>query len=234
MLELIAEKRDVFGKKLKDFRKQGKLPAVLYGKGKKTIPIFVDSKEFKKIWKETGESTLIKIKNPEFGVTEDVLIQEVALDPLKNEPIHADFYVVEMDKPIKAKVNLVFEGVSLAEKDLGGILVKVRYADDVEALPTTLPHELKDDMSKLINFGDQIIIKDIDLPAGVKILAGEKDVVVLIETPKEEIVEEKPITIEEVEVEKKGKKPVEGEATEEGEKEKKEKKEDKEKKKENK
>ncbi len=206
----------------------------MYGKGKKTIPIFVDSKEFKKIWKETGESTLIKIKNPEFGVTEDVLIQEVALDPLKNEPIHADFYVVEMDKPIKAKVNLVFEGVSLAEKDLGGILVKVRHEVDVEALPKNLPHELKVDMSKLVNLGDQIIIKDIDLPAGVKILAGEKDVVVLIETPKEEIVEEKSMTIGEVEVEKKGKKPVEGEATEGEEKEKKEKKEDKEKKKENK
>ena len=206
MLQLNAEKRDVFGKKLKNFRKQEKLPAVLYGKGKKTASIFVDSKEFKKIWKKTGESTLIKIKNPESNVVEDVLIQEVALDPLKNEPLHADFYIVEMDKPITAKVNLVFEGVSPAEKELGGILVKVRHDVDVEALPKNLPHELKVDVSKLANLGDQITIKDIDLPAGVKILAGENDVVVLIETPKEEIVEEKPITIEEVEVEKKGKK----------------------------
>jgi len=206
MLQLNAEKRDVFGKKLKNFRKQEKLPAVLYGKGKKTTPIFVDSKEFKKIWKKTGESTLIKIKNPESNVVEDVLIQEVALDPLKNEPLHADFYIVEMDKPITAKVNLVFEGVSPAEKELGGILVKVRHDVDVEALPKNLPHELKVDVSKLIKLEDQIVIKDIDLPAGVKILAGENDVVVLIETPKEEIVEEKPITIEEVEVEKKGKK----------------------------
>ena len=206
MLQLNAEKRDVFGKKLKNFRKQEKLPAVLYGKGKKTASIFVDSKEFKKIWKKTGESTLIKIKNPESNVVEDVLIQEVALDPLKNEPLHADFYIVEMDKPITAKVNLVFEGVSPAEKELGGILVKVRHDVDVEALPKNLPHELKVDVSKLIKLEDQIVIKDIDLPAGVKILAGENDVVVLIETPKEEIVEEKPITIEEVEVEKKGKK----------------------------
>lgn len=215
MLQLNAEKRDVFGKKLKNFRKQGKLPAVLYGKGKKTTPIFVDLKEFKKIWKETGESTLIKIKNPESGATEDVLIQEVALDPLKDEPLHTDFYVVEMNKPITTKVNLVFEGVSSAERDLGGILVKVRHEVDVEALPKNLPHELKVDISKLVNLGDQIVIKNIDLPAGVKILAGENDVVVLIETPKEEIVEEKPITIEEVEVEKKGKKPSEGEAEKE-------------------
>lgn len=186
------------------------MPAVLYGKGKKTTPIFIDSKEFKKILKEAGESTLVNIKNPETDSIENVLIQDVHFDPLKNEPLHADFYVVEMDKPITAKVNLVFEGVSLAEKDLGGILVKVRHDVDVEALPKNLPHELKVDISKLINLGDQIVIKDIDLPASVKILAGENDVVVLIEAPKEEVIEEKPMTIEEVEVEKKGKKPVEG------------------------
>jgi len=221
MLQLNAEKRDVFGKKLKNFRKQGKLPAVLYGKKKQTASIFVDLKEFKKIWKETGESTLIGIKNPESGKIEDVLIQEVAFDPIKNEPLHVDFYIVEMDKSITAKVSLVFEGISPAEKDLGGILVKVRHDVDVEALPKNLPHELKVDVSKLANLGDQITVKNIDLPAGVKILAGENDVVVLVEAPKEEIVEEKPITIEEVEVEKKGKKPAEGEAeAEEGKEEK--------------
>ena len=232
MLQLNAEKREVFGKKLKNFRKQGKLPAVLYGKGKKTTPIFVNVKDFKKLWKEAGESTLIGIKNPESGITENVLIQEVALDPIKDEPIHADFYIVEMDKPIKTKVALVFEGLSPAEKDLGGIIIKVMHEIEVEALPKDLPHELKVDVSKLANFGDQIVVKDIVLPERVKIMTEESDVVALVEEPrKEEVVEEKPITIEEVEVEKKGKKPVEGEATEEEEKEKKE---DKEKKKENK
>jgi len=222
MLQLNAEKRDVFGKKLKNFRKQGKLPAVLYGKGKKTFPIFIDSKEFKKILKEAGESTLVNIKNPETDSIENVLIQDVHFDPLKDEPIHADFYIVEMDKPITAKVNLVFEGVSPAEKDLGGILVKVRRDVDVEALPKNLPHELKVDISKLVNLGDQIVVKNIDLPAGVKILAGENEIIALIEAPKEEVVEEKPMTIEEVEVEKKGKKPAEGETAEEEEKVKKE------------
>jgi len=81
MLQLNAEKRDVFGKKLKNFRKQEKLPAVLYGKGKKTASIFVDSKEFKKIWKKTGESTLIKIKNPESNVVKMFLFRRWLLTP---------------------------------------------------------------------------------------------------------------------------------------------------------
>lgn len=189
----------MFGKKLKLARKEGKLPAVLYGRGKKTTPLFVDLKEFKKIWKEAGETTIIKIKN------EDAIIQDVAIDPVKNEPIHADFYVVEMNKPITAEVPLVFKGVSPAEKELGGILVKVMHKVEVEALPRNLPHDLKVDISKLTALGDQLTIKDIDAPADVKILAKKDEVVALIETPKEEV-EEKIISIEEVEVEKKGKK----------------------------
>ncbi len=214
MLELNAEKRDIFGKILKKFRGQGKLPAVLYGKGKETASLFIDVKEFKKIWKGAGESTLIGIKNPQSGIMENVLIQEVALDPVKGEPIHVDFYAVEMDKPIKTKVTLVFEGVPPAEKELGGILVKVMREIEVEALPKDLPHELKVDVAKLATLEDQLFIKDIELPKGVKILAGENDVVALIETPKEEVVEEKPMSIEDIEVEKKGKKPAEGEAEE--------------------
>lgn len=203
-LHLKAEERDVFGKKLKLARKEGKLPAVLYGRGKKTTPLFIDLKEFKKIWKEAGETTIIKIKN------EDAIIQDVAIDPAKNEPIHADFYVVEMDKLITAEIPLVFEGVSPAEKELGGILVKVMHEVEVEALPRNLPRDFKIDISKLAALGDQLTIKDINAPADVKILAKKDEVVALIETPKEEI-EEKTISIEEVEVERKGKKEVESE-----------------------
>lgn len=211
-LQLNAEKRNVFGKKLKLARKEGKLPAVLYGRGKETTSLFVDLKEFKKIWKEAGETTIIRVQ-PTYDVYVDVIIQDVSVDPVKNGPIHVDFYAVEMDKPIEAAIPLVFEGTAAAEKELGGILVKVMYEVEVEALPGNLPHELKVDISRLKAFGDQITVKDIELPVAVKILTKEDEVVVLIEEPKEEI-EEKPISIEEVEVEKKGKKPAEGEAEE--------------------
>jgi large subunit ribosomal protein L25 len=206
-LELKAEIRDVFGKKLKNFRKEGKLPAVLYGRKKETTPLFVDLKEFKKVWKEAGESSIIKLQD------ENVIIQDVSVDPVKNEPLHVDFYAVEMDKPIEATIPLIFEGTAAAEKELGGILVKVMYEVEVEALPRNLPHELKVDISKLKVLDDQITVKDIELPAGVKILTKEDEVVALIEEPKEEFAE-KPLSIEEVEVEKKGKKPAEGEAEE--------------------
>lgn len=198
-LYLEAEKRDLFGKKLKMARKEGKLPAVLYGRKKETTPLFVDLKEFKKIWKRAGESTLIKLKN------EDVIIQDVAIDPIKNEPIHVDFYAVEMDKPITASIPLVFEGIPPAVKELGGILVKVIHEIEIEALPKDLPRALKVDVSGLVALEDQFLVKNIRLPHGVKILAKNDEVVALIETPKEEI-EEPQISIADIEVEKKGKK----------------------------
>ena len=92
MLELKAEKRDIFGKKLKSLRKKDKLPAVLYGPKESSQPIFISLKDFKKIWADAGESTVIKINLD--NSKKDVLIQEVAMDPRKGEAIHVDFYAV--------------------------------------------------------------------------------------------------------------------------------------------
>jgi large subunit ribosomal protein L25 len=199
MLELQAENREVFGKKLKDFRKKGQLPAVLYGPKEDAQSLFVSLKDFKKIWKEAGESTVIQLNLDKSK--KEVLIQDVVQDPVKDEPIHVDFYAVLMDKPIQAAIPLVFEGEPPAVKD-GGILVKVAHEIEVEALPKNLPHELNVDISVLNNFGDKISAKDIVLPNGVKLVSAGDEVVVLIEAPKEEEAPpaEEKIAFEEIEV----------------------------------
>jgi large subunit ribosomal protein L25 len=208
MLEIKAENRDIFGKKLVSFRKKGKLPAILYGPKAENRAIFVSSANFKKIWAVAGESTVIQIrltpdvkKSPTSDVVE-VLIYEVAVDPVKSEPVHVDFYAVQMDKLIEASALLNFEGISPAVKDFGGILVKVMHELQVEALPKNLPHELIIDISKLVNLGDKILAKDINLPGGVELKVNPEEVVVLIETPKEEAVltEEEKIAFEEIKV----------------------------------
>ena len=199
MFELKAEKRGVFGKKLKILRKNDKLPAVLYGPKEKAQSLFISLKEFKKIWQEAGESTVIKLNLADSQ--KDVLIQEVAIDPKKDEPLHVDFYAVQMDKLIQASVQLVFEGVSPAVKDLGGVLVKVMHEVEVEALPKNLPHELAIDISKLANFEDKILAKDIVLPEGAELKTNPEEVIALVEAPKEEVVPpEEKIAFEEIEV----------------------------------
>ena len=200
MLELQTENRKIFGKKLEPFRKKGKLPAVLYGPKEKTQSLFVSLKDFKKIWNEAGESTVIQLKLD--GSKKEVLIQEVAMDPIKDEPLHVDFYAVQMDKPIQTSVALVFEGVSPAIKNFGGILVKVTHEIEIEALPKNLPHELIVDVSSLANLEDKISAKDIILPTDVKLITNPEEVIVLVETPKEEAVApaEEKIAFEEIEV----------------------------------
>jgi large subunit ribosomal protein L25 len=206
MLQLKTESRNIFGKKLKSSREEGKLPAVLYGKEVETTPLFISLKEFKKIWKDAGESTIINLENNDNKKPTSVIIHEVSVDPMKDEPLHVDFYKVEMNKPIKATIPLVFEGISPAVKELGAMLVKVLREVEIEALPKNLPHEIKVDISKLTKFGSHVAVGDLDLPEGVKVLLKKEETVIIAEEPKEEKAEEKEITLADIEVEKKGKK----------------------------
>ena len=106
-----------------------------------------------------------------------------------------------MDKPIEAAVQLVFEGVSPAVKNLGGILVKVMREVEIEALPKNLPHELVVDISRLVNFEDKILAKDIVLPIGIELKINPEEVIALVEIPKEEIApSEEKIAFEEIEI----------------------------------
>lgn len=209
MLELKAENREVFGKKLQSSRQEGKLPAVLYGPKEPSRPIFVSLKDFKKLWKEAGESTLVQLrltsdvkKLSTSDVVKEVLIQDVAIEPIKGEPVHVDFYAVLMDKPIQASVPLVFEGVSPAVKNLGGILVKVLHEVEIEALPKNLPHELSIDISSLSNLEDKVFAKNIKLPSGVSLVISSEEVIALVEAAKEEEAApaEEKIAFEQIEV----------------------------------
>jgi len=216
---LNAQKREIKGKKVESLRKEGLIPAVLYGwNEKESQMISVDKKIFQKIWKDAGESTLIDLDID--GDKKGVLIYDVAINPLTDEPIHVDFYAAQMDKLIEAEVSIVFEGESPAVKNLGGALVKVMHEILVEALPRNLPHEVKVDLATLINFNDKILVSDIQLPEGVTINANKDDAVALVEEPRseeEEVTEER--SIEDIQVEEKGKKEEDGEESEEAKKE---------------
>ncbi len=187
-------------------RREGKLPAVLYGRGIKNQNLTVSQKDFQKIYKEAGSSSLISlIINSE--PPRRVLIHEVQADPLSGKFIHTDFYQVKMTEKIKAEVPLVFVGTSKAVKEKGGVLVKNIVALEVEALPQDLPHELTVDISSLETFEDAVKIADLKLPKGVEVLAGKEDIIATVSPPRSEeelkaLEEEVVEKVEEVAVEK--------------------------------
>lgn len=216
MLKLAAEKRETFGKALKTPRREGKLPVAVYGragKGSKTesYSYFVDTKIFSKVFKTAGESTIVTLESPEGD--KDVLIKEVAFHPTSGAPIHADFYIVDKSKKIEVNVPLVFEGESPAIKEFAGIVMKVMHELPVEALPKDLPHDIKVDLTKLVNLESQILVSDLELPKGVESKVDVTEVVaamtVAVEEPEAPA---EPIDLSAIEVEKKGKKEEEGEA----------------------
>src|SRR3990172_635461 len=187
MFKLQAKTRNA-RKGLETLRKSGSLPAVFYGMGKKSTSVVLDAKEFEKVWKKAGESTTVTLSTDQGDV--ETLIHDVQLDPVKDFPIHVDFLAIDINKAIKVKVHLEFVGVSEAVKSGAGILIKVLHELEIEALPKNLPPGLKADISKLKTLTDQILVKDIDLPEGVKAILSPESVVAAISEQKEEKVEE--------------------------------------------
>ncbi len=201
MLTLSAKTRKDLGKKSKKLRKNGILPAVLYGPKIKAQSIEIDLSEFKKIFKEAGESSLISLQVDQKKYS--VLIHTFDRDPLTSEIIHVDFYQPILTKEVEVAVPLVFEGEAPAVKDFGGTFIKEVSEITIKALPENLPHEIKVNISSLKTFDDEILVKDLNIPAGVKVLKDQNDIVAVV-TPLEKVEEEleKPIEEKVEEVEK--------------------------------
>ncbi|HEY4497160.1 MAG TPA: 50S ribosomal protein L25 [Candidatus Paceibacterota bacterium] len=191
---LTAQPRTIRGKSVKTLRTEGLLPAVAYGKGVASEHISVSYNEFVKIWKSAGESSLILLKLPEGD--KNVLIHDVALDPINNMPIHADFYMVDMQREVEVDVPLEFTGEADAGKASDGILVKVMYEIKIRSLPGNLPHSLLIDISRLQNPKDAVFVKDLVVPNGVVVIADANDTIAILEERKAEAEEAPAVSAE--------------------------------------
>ena len=211
MFTIKAKKRDISAN-LEMLRKSGEMPAVFYGMGKESTPISVSIIDFKKIWRDAGESSTVAVSTPDGDL--NTLIHDIQVNPITDEPIHADFLVIDINKAIKVNIPVEFEGVSNAVKGGLGTLVKVLHEVEVEALPKDLPHNLVVDISKLETVDDQILVSDIVLPKGVSMITPVEEVVASIALQKEEVEESALIDLSAIEVEKKGKKEEEAPAAE--------------------
>ena len=205
--------------KLGDIRSNGMVPAVVYGAQVENTPISVSSVNFQKVFKVAGEtSTIVLELEDEKSKTKkkiDVLIHDMQVDPIKGFPIHIDFLAIDMNKPIEVAVPIEFTGIAKGEKDGVGVLVKVLHEIEIEALPKDIPSTISVDVTILALLDDKIHVKDLVIPKGVKVLTDEEEVVALISPIKEEVIDETPVDLSAIEVEKKGKKEEEEGSSEE-------------------
>lgn len=211
-MDLVAQKRTALGKGVSTLREDGFMPAVVYGPKQESLSISVNQRDFEKLFKAAGESTIVNLAVD--GEVIPTLIHEVDRDPITNAPRHADFYAIVKGQKVEVKIPLEFVGTSVAVKDLGANLVKTLYEIEVEADPMNLPHEIVVDIAPLTEIGSQILAGDIQLPAGVVLKENPEEVVALAALAQEEELEA-PVTGPDMSAigisEERGKKEEEGE-----------------------
>jgi len=213
-MDLQAKTREKFGKAVRALRREGAIPAELYGRGLTNLHLVVPTKEFKKVYKEAGTNTVVNlVVDADLPAgrqgSHSALIHDVTRDYVTDDIEHVDFYQVRMDEKIKAKIPLEFMGEAPAVKEKAAILNKAMVEIEVEALPANLPHRISVDLSSLDDFNKSVYVKDLRVPKGVKILVDEGTVVVTATPPlkeEEKVVEAAPVDVSTVKVESEEKK----------------------------
>lgn len=176
--KLLVEKRTVLGKQVKKLRREGILPANIYGKDVKSLAVQLPTKDFETVFKEAGETGLVDVAVN--GEVKPVLIHNVQIEPLSNQYLHADFYQVNLKEKIKSMVPVIIVGEAKAVIDKVGIVLQPLSEIEVEALPQDLPEKIEVNVEKLANLDEQITVGDLKAPEGVEILTDSAQVVVKI------------------------------------------------------
>lgn len=191
--ELNVEPRKLFGRKVKQLRAKGLVPANIFGKKITSQAIEVGEKELLHVMRQAGETGLINLHVKGSDKSRPVLVAGYAQDPVSGTMQHVDFHEVDLKQKVTATVPLKAVGESEAVKS-GMVLVMLKNELEVEALPTDLPDVIEVDISGLTEVGSSIHAKDLKVDRSkVTLSVEDEEMIVTIQEPaKEEVVEAAP------------------------------------------
>jgi large subunit ribosomal protein L25 len=198
-------------------RRGGKVPGVLYGAGKETLPLSLDPRQVARILhSETGHNTIFELAL-NGGERTQVMIVDWQYEPVKGALLHVDLKRIAMDRKLKVEVPIVLKGVAAGVKQQGGILEQVLREVEVECLPGDIPTSIEADVTELV-FGKVLRVEDLPRSEKIEFLTDANQTVAHIITVKEEeaptpeaVAAEAGAVPAEPELIKKGKQEVEGE-----------------------
>jgi large subunit ribosomal protein L25 len=179
IIKLNASKREVSGKKVKQLRVQGLVPAVVYGHGVESVSLAIDAKEFEKAFQKAGESTLVDLA-VNGGESAKVLVQDVQYDPLKGTFVHVDFRQVNMKEKMEVEIPLRLVGEAPVVREQGATLVRALDTVNVRCLPQDLVHEIEVPLDGLKAVGDSIAVGDLKVPAGLEVINEPEEMIVIV------------------------------------------------------
>ncbi|MCD6554113.1 MAG: 50S ribosomal protein L25 [Anaerolineae bacterium] len=201
-IELRAEPRTLRGKKVKTLRREGLVPAVMYGHRTEPVLLQVRAPELDRVLARTGGNRLITLTIGDGVGTHMALAREVQRDVITGNPLHVDFYEVTMTEKIRVEVPVVLRGESPVVARGEGMLLHMLDTIEVECLPGDLLDRIEVDVSGLEEFDQAIYVRDLDVPSSVEWVSGDEEMIVKVEPlaaeeeEEEELLEEAPAEVE--------------------------------------
>lgn len=187
--KLEVQQRNTFGKQsARDLRKEGGVPAVLYGRAQDTVPIQIDARTFRQFLRTYGENVIINMEIGN-GNTETVIIKEIQRHPVKKHTLmHADFIRISLDEPVTSAVPVVLEGTPPGIQE-GGVLEFPLRQITLHCLPTRMPTDISIDVGEL-DIGDSIHVSDLSLDEDIEILDDLERTIATVSQPRVQLEEE--------------------------------------------
>jgi large subunit ribosomal protein L25 len=210
---LAAERRTVTGKAVARLRRDGRLPAVVYGHGLESAAVTLDAHDFDLLRRRIGPNALVDL-SIDGAKAKPVLIHGVQIHKVNRRPIHVDLFAVRMTEEITVDVPVHGIGESEAVTRHGGTLLNATGSVKVRARPDHLPQVLEADLASLVDFDAAIYVRDLAVPEGVTILADPEEIVFKVAPPRILEVEAAPVAEVAAEGEGEGATGAEGEGAE--------------------
>lgn len=203
-IELAAEKRTMLGKQVKQLRREGWTPGVMYGHSFESMPLQFETRNLQQLLSRVGGSQLVGVKVKGQKQPNMALVRDVQRDPIRQTVLHVDFYHVEMTERLTTEVPLEMVGESPVVEQSEGILLQGISTIEVECLPGDLVDAIEVDLSDLAELDQALYVRDLAIPSGIDVLTDMDEMIVRVvplaaEEELEELEEEVP-EVAEVEV----------------------------------
>jgi large subunit ribosomal protein L25 len=177
-----VQKRELTGKKIKRLREQKILPANVYGSQTESVTIQLSYLDFNTLTKNASETDLIDLVIEGEDKARPVLIHDIQINPVTNQPQHIDFFQVNLSEKIEVNVPIKFIGESTAVKENRGLLLTLMDELPIKVFPSDIPNSFDLDISTLAEVNDHITVANIAIPDGIEVMLDDlEELVVKIE-----------------------------------------------------
>jgi len=179
-----VQPRTVVGKAVAKLRREGTLPASIYGRGLESVAVQLPYVQARDLMNSHGYNSLINVQVEGESAPRPVVVKQVDQNPVTRELWHVDFYQVDLTRKISGPVTVHFIGESPAVRDLNGIFVMHADTVEVEALPADMPESLEISLDSLTDYDTYLYAKDIQTGPGVEVMSDPEYLLASVTRPR--------------------------------------------------